>query len=115
MIDELGELRILDLLPDPVQLVDLTGQIVFMNSKMMELFGDLRGQVCFQTIKKSGRECENCPRRAVTSNLVDRQVEIETANDRKMLVSHSSVVLGGKKYILECYKDMTDWHRQADG
>src|SRR3990170_5863668 len=111
MSDLLDRLKILNLLPDPVQLVDLSGRIVFMNSKMTELFGDLRGQLCFQTIKKSGRECENCPRRRVTGNFIDRQMEIETVNDRKMLVSHSAVVLDGNKYVLECYKDITDYRR----
>lgn len=111
MNDWLNRLKILDLLPDPVQLVDLSGRIVFMNIKMTELFGDIRGQLCFQAIKKSGQECKNCPRRAPTSNFVNRQVEIETANDRKMLVSHSVVVLDGDKYILECYKDITDYRR----
>ncbi len=111
MNDMLNKLKILDLLPDPVQLVDLSGRIVFMNSKMTEVFGDIRGQLCFQAIKKSGQECKNCPRRAPTSTFVHKQVEIETANDRKMLVSHSVVVFDGHKYVLECYKDITDYRR----
>lgn len=53
---------ILDLLPDPIQIVDREGHIVFMNEKMREMFGNLLGRVCYQTLKESGAEYQNCPR-----------------------------------------------------
>jgi sigma-B regulation protein RsbU (phosphoserine phosphatase) len=105
---------LLDLLPNPVQIVDLTGRIVFANVKMRELFGDVVGKVCFQTIKKCGLECEDCPRRQTGTRFLDRQVEIDAVNGRKMLVSHSTLSLDGRTCVLESYQDMTEYRRVVE-
>lgn len=102
--------EILDRLPDPVQIVDQEGRIAFMNQKMREMFGDRIGQVCYRSLKKSGVECQHCPRKVPdTREFRDRQVEIEAVNGRNFLVNHSTLRMGGQRYIVETYKDITEY------
>lgn len=103
---------ILDLLPDPIQIVDPDGHIVFMNEKMRAGFGDLTGRICYQAIKKSGTECGQCPRKRLDRTAFrDQQVEIEAVNGRNFLVNHSTMFIGGEPHVIETYKDITEYKR----
>jgi len=101
-------------LPDPIQVVDLDGRIVFVNSRMMEIFGNTRGNICFKAIKKGGCECADCPRKRGGYGIKHEFVEIETIDDRRMLVSHSALMVEGSRYIVETYRDITDYRRALE-
>ena len=106
------EFDLFDLLPDPVQIVDRDGHIVFMSAKMREVFGDLTGRICHQALKQSGGECRNCPRRQPDrQQFRDEQVEITAVNGRNYLVNHSTLALDGQPHVVETYKDITGYKR----
>ena len=111
---DLNDMRsLLDVLPDPAQVIDLQGRVVLANAKMTQLFGPTEGRKCFHVVSAAGRECRNCPRRCRQLRFVDRQVDVETPDGRTMLVSHSTLDLAGRPHVLECYKDVTEHRRIA--
>ncbi len=104
---------VLDLLPDPLQMVAADGTIVFQNRAMRALFGDLCGQICWQALKGTdATECRTCPRRRLEQDAFrDEQVEVSARNGRRYLVSHSALKIDGAPHLIEIYKDVTEFRR----
>jgi hypothetical protein len=105
--------ELLDLLPDPVQIVDRSGRVVFQNARMAAQFGQAVGRLCYEFLRQVPEECGDCPRRHEEAS-ANATVEIDAPGGRKLLVSHSMFPHDGEMYVLECFRDVTEYRRALE-
>lgn len=105
--------ELLDLLPEPVQIVDRAGRVVFQNARMISMFGQGVGQFCYEFLREPPEECRDCPRHRQAA-FGDATVEVEARDGRRLLVSHSMLQHDGQMYVLECFRDVTEYRRALE-
>ncbi len=101
---------LLQTLPFGFDLVDEEGNILFMNDRFEKVFGrDAIGKKCWEVYRDDKTQCEDCP---LISGIELGEVGVVEShgvmNGRIYHISHSGMMLRGKKVMLEIFQDITD-------
>ncbi|GEM_PF-1311676 len=110
---ELSE-NIIKAIPDGLSIVDENRLIVHHNKIFEDLFGaEAIGKACHEVYKDDKKICANCPLNKTVEVGQTKTNEVSgIAGGRTFLISHTGIMIEGKKHILEIFKDITGF-RQA--
>jgi putative nucleotidyltransferase with HDIG domain len=103
-------LEILNALPNPIFIVDLDFNIVFINNTMKIIYGDsvvLENMKCYQMIHDSDRANENCPLANSIKSIQIQQSEMYSPFLKKHLLVHSSPLIY-KENLIGAIHSITD-------
>lgn len=102
--------KIIDDLPQDIDIVDEDCKIVYLNKSLLKKFGqDAIGKKCYQVYKSDKKQCANCPLRKPIK--VDGAKTIEVSGivgGKTFSITHKGIKVGAKKYILEVFEDVTE-------
>lgn len=101
---------LLQAMPFGVDVIDEEGRILFLNSAMEEYVGiSAIGDHCWLSYKDDRLQCQHCPiKRGVA---LGETIIVETRGalgGRILQVSHTGMLYGGKKAVLEIFWDITE-------
>lgn len=102
-------LTLLHTIPFGMEIVDETGDVVFVNKKMREIHGrDGMGKKCWMLCRDDKKQCNNCP---LLSNITDGETRVVNVNSmfggKTFQVHHTGMLWHGRKAILEMFVDMS--------
>ncbi len=101
--------NILRTMPDGLDIVDESLNIVYMNKTLQDAFGkDCVGKKCYEIYRTNGKQCENCPLKDPLNGST-KVVEVSGIRDGKtFLISHTSINMNGKRHVLEIFSDISE-------
>lgn len=101
--------KILDNLPQGIDIVDKNANIIYMNNFLIKKFGKKSiGKKCYEVYKKDKKQCFNCPLKKSIKIGQSKTIEVKGAIDEKIfLIVHKGVEFEGKKAVLEIFQDVT--------
>jgi PAS domain S-box-containing protein len=102
---------LLKTIPFGIDIVDEEGTILYLNEKMINLFGrEALGEKCYHLYKDNKQQCESCPLENGVQLGQTRRTEVSGAmGGRIFLISHTGMLYQNKKAILEIFEDITDY------
>ncbi|OGC10006.1 hypothetical protein A3F86_03755 [candidate division WOR-1 bacterium RIFCSPLOWO2_12_FULL_45_9] len=102
-------------IPFPIDIVDATGGILYLNDKMKELVGDnVLGSKCWDNYRDNKEQCPHCP--LFTGIKTGETVDIEIGDyfeGKTMRIFHTGMVFQGKNAVLEIFMDITERNKAA--
>lgn len=104
-------------IPFGMNIVDVDGNILFLNEKFKMLFGEKAiGQKCWELYCDDKTQCQNCPLRKGLKIGENAIIEHQGILGGKIFeVHHSAMIFKGNKAILEIFLDITERkHRQEE-
>lgn len=101
--------NILKTMPDGLDIIDENNNILYMNKALINEFGKNNiGKKCYEIYKTDKKQCANCPLK-IPLNGDTKQLEVSgIKNGRTFLISHTSIMMDGKKCVLEIFSDITE-------
>lgn len=111
-VNEFDE-TLLRTIPFGIDIVDEENNILYLNEKMRNIFGeDARGRKCYLLYKDDKLQCPNCPLKKAIQIGQTEEIEVSNAlNGRVFLITHTGMFYQGKKAILEIFEDITDYKK----
>lgn len=106
-------LNIAETIPFGMDIVDVSGKILYANSKMKRLFGkDIEGELCWKVYRTNKEQCSHCPLKG-TFEIGETSVCESTGilDDRIFEISHTAILYHQQKAILEIFQDITQRKR----
>lgn len=102
--------KILESIPDGMSIVDENARIIHLNKSFQNIFGkDVLGKKCYEIFKDDRKQCDLCPIKESVKIGETKIIEISgVAGGRTFSISHTGILIDGKRHILEFFKDMTE-------
>ncbi len=102
--------NILKSMPDGLDIVDESRNIIYMNNKLRNIFGrEAIGKKCYEVYKDNKKPCESCPLNGKIRTGETKTIEVGgIANGKTFLISHTPVRMDGKMRVLEIFSDITE-------
>lgn len=96
-------------IPYGIDIVDGKGRVLFMNKKLLSIYGDKAiGQKCWEIYKDDKKQCAKCPLRAGIKPGKTETLETDRCmNGRIISISHTGMMHNGDTAILEVFSDVT--------
>lgn len=100
---------LIDTIPFPMEIVDESGTILFMNPVLEELIGkEMLGKKCW-LLKDNNLQCTNCPLKEGIELGITNKIETNgVLNKRSFEITHRSMLFEGKKAMMEIFIDITE-------
>lgn len=100
---------LLEAIPFKMNIVDTEGNILFLNKKVKEEFGDdVVGKKCWEVYRDDKKRCNDCP---LDKSFQDREGTITEVTGmmggRSVQINHMGMYYKGKKAVLEIFQDIT--------
>lgn len=104
---------LLHTIPFGMDIVDLEGNILFVNPILDELFGsEILGKKCWEIYRDHKKQCENCPLKVEIVAGQTRAIESEDVlGGRTFEITHTGMNFKGQKAVMEVFYDITDRKR----
>lgn len=108
--------NIIKAIPDGFNIIDQDCFIVHQNKVLEDLFGaEARGKKCYEVYKDDKQQCDCCPLKQPIKVGQTKTMEVSgVMNGKTFLISHTGIELNGRPYILEVYRDITDYRKIED-
>ncbi|MFZ2190303.1 MAG: MASE3 domain-containing protein [Candidatus Magasanikiibacteriota bacterium] len=97
-------------IPYGIDIVDEKGNIVFVNEKFTQIFGqDALNKKCWQIFKGRDKQCPDCPLYKIGNQEKNISLIKDSyfLNGRTYDISYKEMIYGGKMAILEIFQDVT--------
>ena len=93
-----------------MEIVDLEGNILFMNESMKRMVGqDTTGKKCWQLNRDDRKQCQDCPlMTGFEIGITKFHESTGVLGGKTFLISHTGMVFMGKKAMLEIFQDVTE-------
>lgn len=97
---------ILKLLPFGIDIVDNSGNILFLGPNLKERFGEQAiGKKCWEIYKDDKQQCKNCPLKNGIKLQETKTIEVDgVLNDKTILIHHTGILYRGEKANLEIFQ-----------
>lgn len=98
-------------IPWGMDIVDANGCILYADEKIKKLLGikEAAGKKCFTLYRDDKKQCRDCPLREGIEVGKTDIVEVEgVLGGRIYRITHTGMLYGGKKALLEVFEDITD-------
>lgn len=104
---------LLDAIPFGMDIVDEHGTILFANNALRRMMGpDIVGKKCWQAYSDDKTQCTRCPRKKPIRIGETKSIESDgILNGKCMKITHTGMMYGGRKAILEIFEDITERKR----
>lgn len=100
---------VLDGMIDPVYICDTDFRITFINRALRDIFGDITGKICYQSLHESNVLCEDCPITEVLSGQVAfRERELEKTGKTYEIVHSPFPMAENPTHKLGVFRDITE-------
>ncbi|MBI2133726.1 PAS domain S-box protein [Candidatus Woesearchaeota archaeon] len=100
----------LDTIPFGADIVDEEGRILFMNSNMRALFGEVQNRKCWELYKDDKAQCDSCPLKKRFELGKTRSLESDhVGGGRSFSITHTGIICEGRKAYLEVFQDVTKY------
>ncbi len=101
---------LLQTIPFGMNIVDESGNILFISEKMKKLIGrDLFGQKCWMAYRDDQQQCPGCPLfKGIKIGETELYESLEILGGRTFQISHTGMMFEGKKAMLEIFQDITE-------
>jgi signal transduction histidine kinase/CheY-like chemotaxis protein len=101
---------LLKTIPFGMEIVDLTGTVLFQSENFIKLFGDRAiGKKCWEFYKDDKLQCIDCPLlRGITVGETNSLQAHGILGNRIFEISHSGMIYEGKQAMLEIFQDITE-------
>ncbi len=108
-VNEFNQLLV-ESLPFGMEIIDDSGQIIFANQVMKQLFGhNIIGKTCWHSYRKYKKPCPGCPLKKGFEIGKTEVIESEGIHgERTMEISHTGFLYKGKKAFLKLFTDVTE-------
>lgn len=105
--------NIIKAIPEGINIINEKCEIVYQNKVFKDLFGpDIIGKKCYEVYKDDKQQCKDCPLKKPLQVGETSTIEVSgVANGRIYLISHTGIMFGSKKHVLEVYRDITDYRK----
>ena len=105
--------KLISAIPFGMEIVDLEGNILFMNKNLEKVFGkESIGKKCWEMYKDDKKQCPACPLRDAVDYNNPRAIEVEhVLGGKTFSISHIGIEYEGSKAILEIFQDITERKR----
>lgn len=102
--------KIFDELPKLVDIVDENCRIVYLNKLLLKRVGKSAiGKKCFQVYKADKKQCAHCPLKKPIKVGEIKSMDVPgIVGNKTFFITHKGIKIGGKKYILEVFEDVTE-------
>lgn len=101
--------NILRTMPDGLDIIDENHEILYTNKTLMNEFGKNNiGKKCYEVYRIDKKQCGNCPLKNSLNGEVKNLEVPGIKNNKTFLVSHTSIMMNGKKCVLEIFSDITE-------
>lgn len=103
-------------IPEGMDIVDEKCNILWMSDKFLKIFGAKSiGKKCYQVYKDNHKQCENCPLRKPIKIGDSKILTVSgVAGEKTFDITHTGMIYGEKKAILEVFHDVTDQKKAED-
>lgn len=107
---------LLKTIPFGIDIVDGEGNILYLNDKMKNIFGqEALGKKCYHLYKDDKKQCESCPLKNGVYLGRTRGIEISgVMGGKTFLISHTGMFYQNKKATLEIFEDITDYKKTQE-
>lgn len=101
---------LLQTIPFGMDIVDQEGNILFMNDKLKNVFGnEILGRKCWSIYRDDKMQCSDCPlRREIEIGKTETYEEHKTLGGNILEVNHTGMIFQGKKALLEIFQVITE-------
>ncbi|MBI2143727.1 PAS domain S-box protein [Candidatus Woesearchaeota archaeon] len=100
--------NVLRTMPDGLDIVDESLRLVYMNKALEDVFGKGNvGKKCYEVYKDDKKQCENCPLKNPLGGGTQVLEVSGISGNKTFQISHTGIVLGGKRHVLEIFNDIT--------
>lgn len=101
---------LLQTIPFGMDIVDESGNILFVSEKMAELLGkDAVGKKCWHLYKDDRVQCSTCPLiKGIALGDTYLNESVKVVGGKTFQVSHTGMIFEGKKAMLEIFQDITE-------
>lgn len=107
---------LLKTIPFGIDIVDGEGNILYLNDKMKDIFGqEALGKKCYHLYKDDKKQCESCPLKNGVHLGRTRGIEVSgVMGGKTFLISHTGMFYQNKKATLEIFEDITDYKKTQE-
>lgn len=107
---------LLKTIPFGIDIVDGEGNILYLNDKMKNIFGqEALGKKCYHLYKDDKKQCESCPLKNGVHLGRTRGIEVSgVMGGKTFLISHTEMFYQNKKATLEIFEDITDYKKTQE-
>lgn len=105
---------LLKTLPFGMDIVDETGNILFLSERFIEMFGNQAiGKKCWELYLDDKTQCMDCPLyKGIEIGITDNYESRGVLGGKIFDISHTGMMFGGKKAMLEIFQDITERKRK---
>lgn len=107
---------LLKTIPFGIDIVDGEGNILYLNDKMKDIFGqEALGKKCYHLYKDDKKQCESCPLKNGVHLGRTSGIEVSgVMGGKTFLISHTGMFYQNKKATLEIFEDITDYKKTQE-
>jgi PAS domain S-box-containing protein len=107
---------ILKTMPYGIDIVDENLNLVWMSDKLLKLFGkQALDKKCYKIYKDNNKQCIDCPlKKPIRVGETCSIITSDVAGGRIFKITHTGMMLDGKKVSLEFFEDITDRQKSEE-
>ncbi len=100
---------LLKTIPFGMQIVDETGNIIFISDNLKNLFsGNVIGRKCWELYMDDKTQCKHCPLKIGINAGETLELEVENIlNGKTFQINHTGMIYRGSRAVLEIFQDIT--------
>jgi PAS domain S-box-containing protein len=107
---------LLKTIPFGIDIVDEEGNLLYLNDKMKDVFGEeTLGEKCYHLYKDDRTQCENCPLKDGIQLGRTKGAQVNgVMGGKTFLISHTGMIYQDRKAVLEIFEDITDYKKTQE-